>query len=210
MYYVNVTSPAQLPLVSGCRNHLFYRHNLSYHELLLTACTFIWFWVGPWRQHSGNEVTSTNCTDCTFSWGKDTIMYCMYSKARQHTGTVYSFFAVDQQTNKCYFQSFEQQHLPNHAWGSVWLYYGMHPFSDRPQTGQKKGALFYSRANHTHSGWVRCPGMAETVVLGKAKDCSKNTVVINLVIQYLIIWTGMVFINFQLLLKTLSCTTNLK
>ena len=42
----------------------------------------------PWRQHSGTEETSTNCTDCTFSWGKDTILYCMYSMARQHSGTI--------------------------------------------------------------------------------------------------------------------------
>ena len=33
----------------------------------------------------------------------------------------------------------------------VWLYYGMHPLADRPQRGQFQGALFYSRANHTHS-----------------------------------------------------------
>ena len=41
----------------------------------------------PWWQHSGTEETSTNCTDCKFSWGKDTILYCMYSMARQHSGT---------------------------------------------------------------------------------------------------------------------------
>ena len=39
------------------------------------------------RQKSGTEETYTNCTDCTFSWGKDTILYCMYSMARQHSGT---------------------------------------------------------------------------------------------------------------------------
>ena len=86
------------------------------------------------------------------------VLYVPNGKAT-HWHKVYSFIAVDQQTNKCCFKSFQQHHLPNHAWGSVWLYYGMHPFSDRPQTGQKKGALFYSRANHTHSVWVRCPGM---------------------------------------------------
>ena len=41
----------------------------------------------PRRQHSGTEETSTNCTDCSFSWGKDKILYCMYSMARQHSGT---------------------------------------------------------------------------------------------------------------------------
>ena len=39
------------------------------------------------RQHSGTDETSANCTDCTFSWGKDTILYCMYSMARQRSGT---------------------------------------------------------------------------------------------------------------------------
>ena len=83
------TARALAPLLDFCHhlNHLFYRHDLSYHDLLLTACTLFWFWVGPRRQHSGNEETSTNCTDCTFSWGKDTILYCMYPMARQHTGT---------------------------------------------------------------------------------------------------------------------------
>ena len=81
------TARALAPLLDFCHhlNHLFYRHDLSYHDLLLTACTLFLFWVGPRRQHSGNEETSTNCTDCTFSWGKDTILYCMYPMARQHT-----------------------------------------------------------------------------------------------------------------------------
>ena len=57
------------------------------------------------------------------------------------------------QTNKFCSKNLQQQQLPNHAWGSVWLYYGMHPFSNRPRTSQKKGA------NHTHSVWVGCPGM---------------------------------------------------
>ena len=92
------------------------------------------------------------------------VLYVPNGKAT-HWHKVYSFIAVDQQTNKCCFKSFQQQHLPNHAWGSVWLYYGMHPFSDRPQTGQKKGALFYSRANHTHSVWVRCPGMQHSATV---------------------------------------------
>ena len=41
----------------------------------------------PRRQHSGTDETYANCTNCTFSWGKDTISYCMYSMARQHFGT---------------------------------------------------------------------------------------------------------------------------
>ena len=41
----------------------------------------------PRRQHSGTEEIYRNCTYCTFSWGKDTILYCMYSMARQQSGT---------------------------------------------------------------------------------------------------------------------------
>ena len=69
-----------------CYSHLFYRHNLSYHDLLSTACNFFWFQVMPWRQHSGTDETSVNCTDCTFSCGKDTILYCKYSMERPHFG----------------------------------------------------------------------------------------------------------------------------
>ena len=58
-----------------------------------------------------------------------------------------------------YIVCFQHQQLPNNAWGGVWLYYGMHPLVDRPQRGQFQGALFYSRANHTHNVWVRCSGM---------------------------------------------------
>ena len=62
---------------------------LQYHDLLSTACNIFWFKVMPRRQHSGTEDTSTKCTDCTFPWGKDTILYCMYSMTRQHSGTNY-------------------------------------------------------------------------------------------------------------------------
>ena len=86
------------------------------------------------------------------------VLYVPNGKAT-HWHKVYSFIAVDQQTNKCYFKGFQQPHLPNHALGSVWLYHGRHPFSDRPQKGQKNGALLCSRANHTHSVWVQCAGM---------------------------------------------------
>ena len=44
------------------RMQLFYRHNLSYHDLLLNLCNIFWFWEEPRRQHSGTEETSTNST----------------------------------------------------------------------------------------------------------------------------------------------------
>ena len=55
----------------------------------------------PRRQHSGTEETSTNCTNCTFSWGNDTILYCMYSMARQHSGTICTVSSqwISKQTN---------------------------------------------------------------------------------------------------------------
>ena len=84
-----------------CKDHLFYRHDLSYHESLLTACTLFWFWVGLRRQHSGNEETFINCTYYTFSWGKDTILYYMYPMVRQHTGKkcTVSSQQISKQTN---------------------------------------------------------------------------------------------------------------
>ena len=69
---------------------------------------------------------------------------------------VYAFLTVNRQTNKCCLQ--KQQH-PNHAWGSVWLFYDMQCVSGRQQWGQFGVAVFYSRANHIHSVWVRWPGM---------------------------------------------------
>ena len=48
---------------------------------------------------------------------------------------------------------------PNHAWGTVWLYSDMKQLADKPQRGQLLVALLYSRAKHTHSLWVWCPGM---------------------------------------------------
>ena len=78
-------------LLSRCNlntlRHLFSRHNLSYHDLLLIACNIFWFQVMPQRQHSCTDETSANCTDCTFSWGKNTILYCTYSMARQQHDT---------------------------------------------------------------------------------------------------------------------------
>ena len=69
---------------------------------------------------------------------------------------LYSFLTVNQQTNKCCFQ---KQQQPNHAWGSVWLFYDLQCISGRQQWGQFGVAVFYSGANHIHSVWVRCPGM---------------------------------------------------
>ena len=40
--------------------------------------------------------------------------------------------------NECFFLSFQHQHIPNYTWGSVWLYYGMHPFL----TGPRQVCLF--------------------------------------------------------------------
>ena len=39
------TARALAPLLDFCHrlNHLFYRHDLSYHDLLLTACTLFLF-----------------------------------------------------------------------------------------------------------------------------------------------------------------------
>ena len=54
--------------------HLFYCHNLYYHNLLSTVYNIFWLLVMPQRQHWGTGETSTNCTDCTLSWGKDTIV----------------------------------------------------------------------------------------------------------------------------------------
>ena len=48
-------------------SHFLYRNNLSYHDLLLTACNIFWFQLMPRRQHSGTEETSANCKDCIFS-----------------------------------------------------------------------------------------------------------------------------------------------
>ena len=73
---------------------------------------------------------------------------------------LYIFLTVNQQTNKCCFQ---KQQPPNHAWGSVWLLYDLQCISGRQQWGQFGVAVFYSRANHIHSVWVRCPGMIFSV-----------------------------------------------
>ena len=108
--------------------HLFNRPDLSYHDLLLTACTLFWFWMGPRRQHSDDEETSTNYSLCVFLRERHHFVLYVPNGNAAHWHKVYSFITVDQQTNKCCFKSFQQQHLPNHAWGSVWLYYGNAPF----------------------------------------------------------------------------------
>ena len=69
---------------------------------------------------------------------------------------LYSLLTVNQQTNKYCFQ---KQQQPNHTWGSLWLFYGLQHISGRQQWGQFGVAVFYSRANHIHRVWVRCPGM---------------------------------------------------
>ena len=69
---------------------------------------------------------------------------------------LYSLLTVNQQTNKYCFQ---KQQQPNHAWGSLWLFYALQHISGRQQWGQFGVAVFYSRANHIHRVWVRCPGM---------------------------------------------------
>jgi hypothetical protein len=69
---------------------------------------------------------------------------------------LYSLLTVNQQTNKYCFQ---KQQQPNHAWWSLWLFYALQHISGRQQWGQFGVAVFYSRANHIHSVWVRCPGM---------------------------------------------------
>ena len=105
-----------------------------------------------------------------FFWGKDTILYCMYSMAMQHSGTNCINCTVssqwNQQTNKCCCQ---KQRQPNHAWGSVWLFYDLQCISGRQQWGQCGVAVFYSWANHIHSVWVRCPGMVKIATQTKPK-----------------------------------------
>ena len=72
---------------------------------------------------------------------------------------LFSFFTVSQQTNKC---CFKKQHQSHHAWGRVWLFYDLQCISGRQHWGQFEVAVFYSRANHIHSVWVRCPRMSYT------------------------------------------------
>ena len=69
---------------------------------------------------------------------------------------LYSFLTVNHETNKC---CLKKQQQPNHAWGSVWLIYDLQCIFGRQQWGQFGVAVFYSRANHIHNVWVRCPGM---------------------------------------------------
>ena len=71
------------------------------------------------------------------------VLYVLYGKAT-YWHKVYSFIAVDPQTNQCCFKSFQQQHLLNHAWGSVWLYYGIHPFLTGPTQVRKRVHCFIS------------------------------------------------------------------
>ena len=43
--------------------------------------------------------------------------------------------------------------------------YGLQCISGRQQWGQFGVAVFYSRANHIHTVWVRCPGMVSNTSL---------------------------------------------
>ena len=121
--------------------------------------TFSGFKRWPRRQHSGAEETFTNSTDCTFSWEGRTPCCTVCTQWQGNTVAQIVHFLCSGSANKQM-----QQQQPNHAWGTVWLYSGMQPLADRPQGGQFLVELFYSRAKHTHSVWVRCPGMVKHVI----------------------------------------------
>ena len=64
--------------------------------------------------------------------GHHFVLYVLNGKATlwHNLHKLYSFLTVNQQTNKCCFQ---KQHQPNHAWGSVWLFYDLQCISGRQQ-----------------------------------------------------------------------------
>ena len=55
--------------------HLFYRHNLSYHDLLSTACNILWFKVMPHSKSTNKRILFPEapfCTVCT-QWRGNTL-----------------------------------------------------------------------------------------------------------------------------------------
>ena len=61
--------------VSCKASHLFYRHNLSYHDLLSTACNIFWFKVMPHSKSTNKRILFPEapfCTVCT-QWRGNTL-----------------------------------------------------------------------------------------------------------------------------------------
>ena len=69
-------SMVSLPLNCSSRDiHLFYSHNLSYHDLLPTACNIFWFKVMPHSKSPNKQILFPEapfCTVCT-QWRGNTL-----------------------------------------------------------------------------------------------------------------------------------------
>ena len=87
------------------------------------------------------------------------VLYILNGKATlwHKLHKLYSFLTVNQQPNKYCLQ---KQPQPNHAEGVYGCFMTCNVFlAGNNGVSQFGVAVFYSRANHIHSVWVRCPGM---------------------------------------------------